>query len=384
MSVRRLIVEVDATDLNVSEFCRQHGVSRWFFYDLRRRFREQGPGVLEPGSRAPLRVSNKTPGWIEDLIVELRKELNDQGLDAGPATIWTHLTSQLNAGLVPSESTIWRILTRRGFITPDPSKAPKHSYRSFVAERVNECWQIDDTSWTLADDTSVKIINIIDDHSRVVVACQAVVSCTAQAAFDVFCQGAQQWGWPQRFLSDNAPAFRNGLTSTLAQLGISAGHSRPYHPQTCGKVERFHQTLKQWLRARPRAETIHDLQHQLNQFTLVYNHHRPHRSLNRLTPVNVFNTNPKTGPINQPLNTPTKIHRVTIHNGVADINRQYSITIGAAYNHQQATVIITGTNCHVFVAGQLTRQLNLDPTRRRQPLYTRSGKPNHNSTYHQL
>src|SRR3970040_2412854 len=95
MSVRRLIVEVELDGLNVTEFCRQHGISTWFFYQLRRRYAAEGEAGLEPRSRAPKTVANRTPVWVEDLIVDLRKELNDSGLDAGAATIWSHLAGRL-------------------------------------------------------------------------------------------------------------------------------------------------------------------------------------------------------------------------------------------------------------------------------------------------
>src|SRR3712207_74736 len=122
MSLRRAIVEADTSTLNVTAFCSTHGISTWFFWDLRRRFRCEGDAVLEPKSRAPRRVLNKTPVSVEDAIVAKRKALADAGLDAGAATIAWHLRTM--AGL-PSESTIWRILKQRGFITPQPAKAPR-------------------------------------------------------------------------------------------------------------------------------------------------------------------------------------------------------------------------------------------------------------------
>ena len=173
MSVRRLIVEVDLDGLNVTRFCKQHGISTWFFYELRRR---HGRGEsIEPRSRAPRRVANRTPSDVEDLIVGLRKELHDAGLDAGPASIWWHLQQRTGSG--PSESTIWRILKARGLIVAEPAKAPKHAGRRFVAERANECWQLDDTHWDLIDGTEVKILNILDDHSRLAVAVGRVRQC---------------------------------------------------------------------------------------------------------------------------------------------------------------------------------------------------------------
>ena len=377
VSVRRLIVSVDVEGLNVSEFCRSHGVSRWLFYELRRRVAAEGEAGLQPRSRAARRVWNRTSDEVEEAIVRERKRLEAAGLDAGPATIAFHLPAVLEEGVaVPSEATIWRVLSRRGFIVPQPHKAPKHSWRSFSAERANECWQIDDTEWPLADGTAVKIINIVDDCTRVLVSSRAEYQCTAGAAFRTFVDGAQVWGWPERFLSDNAKAFRFGLAQAVATVGVAAGHSRPYHPQTCGKVERFHQTLKKWLAVQPRPATLEELQEQLDRFRDLYNHTRPHRSLERGIPAQVHATTPKSGPANQPLTQPTDIRHLKVRsNGVISIGSRYDISLGAAYIAEIVTVIITGLSCHVFHQGHLIRQLTLNPNHRNQPLYNRPGRP---------
>jgi len=375
MSVRRLIVEVELDGLNVTEFCRQHGISTWFFYQLRRRYAAEGEAGLEPRSRAAKTVANRTPGWVEDLVVAIRKELDEQGLDAGAATIWTHLAERLPAGRLPAEATIWRILTRRGFITPQPKKAPKHAYRSFAAERANECWQLDDITWELADGSEVRIITMIDDCTRLCPGLTAVAAATGEAAFDALATAAARWGWPQRFLSDNATAYKNTLAAAVGAFGVDHRHGRGYHPQTQGKVERFHQTLQKWLNAQPRAASLDALQAQLEVFCDIYNTQRPHRAIGRRTPATVYQQTPKTGPADRPLGAPTSIHRATVHNGVCHINKQYSITVGATHTGKQATIIITGLSCHVFIAGRLIRHLRLDPTRRTQPLYDRPGRP---------
>lgn len=375
MSVRRLIVEIDPRDVNVTEFCAQHGVSTWFFYQLRKRYASEGEAALEPKSRAPKTVANRTPDWIENLVVEKRKELNDSGWDAGPATIQTHLLRSLSVGTVPSEATIWRILTRRGFIIPQPEKAPKHAYRSFAAERANECWQVDDIGYELAGGVQTRIITMIDDCTRLCPGLKAAHSVTGETAFEAFSTAAGQWGWPERFLSDNANAYKKTLASALRHLGVSARHGRPHHPQTQGKVERFHQTLQKWLNVQPRPATLNELQTQLDEFVDYYNNQRPHRAINRRTPASVWNQTPKTGPVDRPLTAATSIHRVTVSEAICYINKDYSIVVGAAHNQQPATIIITGLNCHVFIAGRLIRQLQLNPTRRYQALYDRPGRP---------
>ena len=378
MSVRRLVVEVDVEGLNVAEFCREHGISRSFFYELRRRFAVEGEAGLQPRSRAPRTVANRIAGEVEDVIVAERKRLGDQGLDAGPATIWCHLRDRLESGVeVPSEATIWRVLKRRGFITAQPEKAPKRAVRRFAAERANECWQIDDTGWELADGTAVRIINIIDDCCRVLAASKAVMTCNTDSAFAAFCDGADRWGWPARFLSDNAREFKHGLADALRPLGVAAGHSRPYHPQTCGKVERVHQTLQKWLIAQPPTESINQLQTLLDEFRLIYNHQRPHRSLGRQTPASVWDTTPKAGPADQPLGQPSIIHhnRIVGSNGVLSVGPRLAISLGVKHAGQPVTVIITGLACHVFSQGHLIRQLTINPTRRNQPLHNRPGRP---------
>lgn len=377
MSVVRLVVEVDLDGLNVSEFCREHGISRWKFYEVRRRFEAEGEAGLEPRSTAPTTVANRTPDWVEDVIVEIRKELTNAGLDAGPATIRSHLPPRLGAGVsVPSEATIWRVLTRRGFVTPEPKKAPKHAYRRFEADRANECWQLDDFSTELTDGSIVKVIVLIDDCTRFCPGLSATETTDAASAFEAFSTAAAEHGWPQRFLSDNAKAFKDTLAEAVAALGVSARHGRAYHPQTQGKVERFHQTIQKWLAARPLPDTLEDLQVLLDEFRHVYNHQRPHRAIGRNTPASVYATTPKSGPANQPIGTPTRIYHVTVHGGICHIsNKTYSITIGAIHNGQHATVVITALSCHIFIAGRLIRHLQLDPHHRYQPLYDRPGRP---------
>lgn len=378
MSIRRLIVEVDVRSVNVRRFCVDHGVSTWFFYDLRRRFARDGDPALEPRGRAPKRTANKMDPALEDLIVSLRKDLTEAGKDAGPATIWNILSDRATAGVgperVPSEAGIWRALKRRGFIVADPSKAPKSATKRFQAERANELWQIDDTAWTLADGAEAKIIDVVDDRSRTCVSSLVVPACTGEAALEAMTRGAERWGWPERFLSDNARAFQVALAGALAPLGVSSGRSRPYHPQTNGKVERFHQTLKRYLAARDPAATIAELQAQVDAFVAFYNFERRHRGIDRQIPALVWEESPKSGPSTRALGAATAVHRSTVSTGIASAGR-VRVSIGSAYDGKQATAVVTGLTCRVFVEGQLVRELTIDPARKLQPLHSRRGRP---------
>ncbi len=372
LSVRRLVATMKTDGVNVVEFCAAHDLSRDTFYRIRRKYAVEGEAAFEPGSRAPKRIRNKTPIEIEDRIVELRKQLVDEGLDAGPATIGWHLEQ---AGLVvPSVSTIYRILKARGFITPDPKKTPaKHG--TFQAARANQLWQIDGTEFTLAGGLAVKIINVIDDASRVCVASQVHCGETLTGAWATLITGASVWGFCERLLSDNGRSFK-ALGKPLAAIGVSAIRSRPYHPQTCGKVERFHKTQAQWLAARNQPDTITELQQLLDQFSVVYNEQRPHRSIDRQTPNSRWKALPKSGPADRPLNLDGH-HigtRTIATNGWFRFNNNL-IAAGKHLTGETITIIATGTKVHVFHHTELIRDLTLKPGKTNYPLHPRRGRP---------
>lgn len=371
MCLRRAIVEADPGTMNVTEFCRSHGVSTWFFWNLRRRYADEGDAALAPKSRAAHHPAGRTSVEVEDAIVAKRKELDDAGLDSGPATIAFHLREL--PGL-PTESTIWRLLKARGQIVAQPAKAPRHAGRSYTAERANECWALDDWEWALADGTVVHILDVIDDHSRYAVACTALLHCSGAATFEALAEAAPWVGWPARFWSDNAKAFTATLAAALAPLGVAASHTRPYSPRSNGKAERFHQTAQKWIDKQPRATSVAELQAQLEVFRVIYNTQRPHRSLGRRFPADVWINAPKSGPANHPLGRPTKVHTSTVHTGKCNAGR-YSISVGTAHNGQHTLTVITDTTAHVFIDGRLIRHLTINPQRRVQPLHDRPGRP---------
>jgi transposase InsO family protein len=367
---------MDVAGVNVAAFCRDHGISRDRFYTIRRRYNAEGDTGLASRSRAPHTVANRTPPSMEDLIISWRKQLVDDGLDAGAETIRWHL--DIDGVDAPDVSTIWRVLSRRGFIDPDPSKAPNTTWQRFTAEFVNELWQTDATHTELADGTEVDVVNILDDHSRTCVASHAVDgSTTGPDAWDAFTQAVGIYGIPARLLSDNGSPFTSKLfTTNLAAIGVATTNSRPFHPQTCGKVERFHQTLKQWLAARPRPETVAELQTLLNGFVDIYNNQRPHRSIGRRIPTDVFNTSPKIGPDTYSALDETTVHHNTVdRNGRVEIPGPAAISIGAAYTGETATTIRTGNHAHIFINRQLVRTLTINPTQRPQPLHQHPGRP---------
>jgi len=362
-----------------SEVARQYGVSRRWVITLVQRYLAEGEAGLAPRSRRPLRSPRRTPVEVEDEIVKIRKELDRGGHEAGAATIAFHLTQR--HGSAPAVSTIWRILTARGFVTPQPHKRPKSSYIRFVAEQPNERWQLDITHWALADDTEVEILNLLDDHSRLCVASHARRVFKAGDVDDCFATAALQYGDPAIVLSDNGAVFtgrsrgqgRVALEVTLARRGIRFRHSRPYHPQTCGKVERFHQTLKRWLTTRPRARTLGQLQGQLDAFRGYYNTQRPHRALDRRTPIQAYQARPKAVPTGLPLDdTHYRIRHDKIDpSGVFTLRHNSRLHhIGIGRRHAGTDILVLVHELHVRVLthdGELLRELQLDPSKDYQP-----------------
>jgi len=189
---------------SVKEVCEAHDISRSWLYELIARYRKAGDDGLKPQSKRPRSSPTRVPAAIEDEIVALRKELTELGVDAGAHTIHYHLQVRYRRRrrAVPSLATIWRVLSRRGFVTPQPHKRPKSWWRRFQAELPNECWQADTTHWTLANGTDVEILNVIDDHSRLLVASRGFVTAKAADVVETFHLGVSELGLPASMLTD--------------------------------------------------------------------------------------------------------------------------------------------------------------------------------------
>jgi transposase InsO family protein len=369
---------------NVSAFCVEHGVSRTVFYKWVDRVRGEGLDGLEERSRRPLTTPNQTSVEVEDVVVRLRKELADAGLDHGAATIRWHLERRGEWPVVPSERTVHRILVRWGLVTPQPQKRPKSSYRRFEAPAPNELWQIDHTDWEMVFGMA-KIFNILDDHSRVLIRSRAVLEPTTRGAWTTFSEGAEIWGLPAGTLSDNGLCFSGKLhhvevffEAALRNAGVAPITGRSYHPQTTGKVERFQLTLKNWLAHQPVAGLVEELQQQLDRFTDIYNFERPHQGIDRWIPAECWHATPAAGPASEPLAHPEWPSRSTTAsvapNGCVSVD-DYVIHLGAEHQDRTAHILIDDKHANVFIDNQLIRHVELDPTRRYQPSRRRRGGP---------
>jgi transposase InsO family protein len=372
----------------VAQFCRDQGISRQTFYKWKARYQADGFDGLEDRSRCPLTSPTRTPVEIEELVVRIRKELDDFGSDNGPWSIRQQLLACVaSSDQLPSEATIWRMLRRRGLSAVEPRKRPRSSWKRFVWARPNDLWQVDATHWALADGTVVEIINIIDDHSRLCPASKAVLVCTCAAAWEAFEQASETWGLPARMLSDNNLSFNGShrnvtveFETNLRLVGVQPIASTPFHPQTCGKIERFHETMKKWLRKRPLAKTLEELQAQLDEWVEHYNHHRPHRSLNGARPAEVWARTAPAKPAAHPITVTTTTRReIRVGNSGSVRAGAYTVGLGRPYAKQLVTVITTGNDCAVFLDGHCIRQLTIDPTVQHQRI---PGATHHPYQYH--
>jgi hypothetical protein len=255
----------------------------------------------------------------------------------------------------------------------------------FEAQLPNECWQADVTHWRLADGSQAEIVNVIDDHSRLAVASRVFTSVTAPKVLKVFREAGARWGLPAALLSDNGCVFTtwhrggpNLMQAELLALGIDYRHSRPYHPQTCGKIERFHQTMKSYLAKQRAANSIAGLQAQVDRFVDYYNHVRPHSSCRQKPPLVAFEARDKARPSGPRIHVGAgvRVRKDRIdRNGKVTLRhrtRLHHIGVGHAHTGKRVILLVDGLDVRVLSQdGELLRHLTLDPTRDYQP----TGKP---------
>ncbi|HVE45804.1 MAG TPA: IS481 family transposase [Acidimicrobiales bacterium] len=374
MELGRYLVEAHLREgRSVTELAAAHGIHPSWIYKLLGRYREHGEAGLAARSRRPRSSPTQVATELEDEIVLLRKQLFEEGLDAGAVTIHWHLSRRHPE--VPSVSSIWRVLKRRGFVVPQPKKRPRSSFVRFEAELPNETWQSDMTHWSLAHGTGVEIVNFIDDHSRLCLASVARAVARATDVAEIFIAAAQRYGTPASVLTDNGCIYtakhRGGkvvMETLLETLGVTYKHSSPYHPQTCGKVERFHQTEKRFLAKQPGAADLAELQAQLDRFVAYYNASRPHRALGRRTPGEVFEAKVKARPRHHVPNTHFRVrHDKVDKTGCVTLryeSRLLHIGIGRAHTGERVLMLIADRDVRVVSEnGELIRQLTIDPTR---------------------
>ena len=373
----RLVAAVAAKacggEMNVAAECRDLHVARKTFYKYLARFKAEGAQGFFPRSRAPLTTPRLTSALVADEVVRARKELDEEGADNGAISIMWRLQ---DGGLdpVPSRATIHRVLVRRGLVVPEPRKQPRSTvWCRFEASAPNQMWQMDSLDYVLKGGPVVVVIQLEDDCSRLDLADLAAVSENGDDVWVAFQGAASAHGLPKLMLTDNGSAFnghRRGFTTDLEArlhaLGVKPISSSVSHPQTCGKSERGHKTLRKWLAKQPQAETLDQLQALLDRYRVFYNNRR-HQALGGLTPQQRWNLGDKTGPDGTPIPPPPLITSPTVSpRGSIGVD---GTEIGLHKRHAGATTTVfrTGDHVTILIGAVNIRTLELDRNRRYQP-----------------
>lgn len=366
-----VLLEAARSGETVSAVCKRHGISRETFYVYRRRFHTEGIDGLEPRSRQPVNQPQRMPAAIEERVCRMRKEHPKWGA--------RRIRAELRRKGInpPAISSIHRALVRNNLVALRPSR-PRPATQRFERTSPNDLWQIDFSCLFLADDRKVWEMDILDDHARFLLALRVADGPTGAAAWECFEWAVARYGLPAQVLSDNGTCFTGRLMGTrveferrLGVMGVKLINSRPYHPQTLGKLERFHRTLKEWLDEHPRPHTTEELQVLLDEFRVHYNEDRPHQGIDDALPVERYEGRaPLTrealpGPLPDTTYPQSAVVRLVSENGCLAY-RGFRINVGVPWAGLKLRVAEIDGVVHIFYGEQLVRALVPDPDRRFQ------------------
>jgi transposase InsO family protein len=372
-----VLLEPERTAETVAEVCARHGLSRASFYRYRRRYLEEGVAGLAPRSRRPRSSPAQIEPWLEARIVELRRRHPRWGARRIHAEL-------ARAGIEPpAVATIHRALRRNHLVAPQPPRRPKAT-RRFERELPNDLWQIDGTQLKLASGEPAWILDCLDDHARFLLAAIACASPTGEAAWACFVSASAAYGLPRQLLSDNHASFTGRLFGfeaaferKLGEVGVELINAAPAHPQTLGKLERFHRTLKEWLADEGPALDLEHLQLQLDRFRSHYNQERPHQGIGDATPSERYLPAPTPPERHGPRARaeaeqradypPHSLLRKVWRNGVVSYDG-LAITLGKRYARAVVRIVEVGELIHIYLGDELIRVLAPDRTQRCQKL----------------
>jgi len=298
MSLRVEFVELARQEgANVRELCRRYGISPTTGYKWLARHAAAGPAGLADRSRRPRASPARTPAAVEAAVLALR----DAHPAWGPRKLHRRLRDLGEAG-VPSTSAIGAILRRHGRI--DPAEAAKHRpWQRFEHAAPNALWQVDFKGPVPLAAGHAHPLSVLDDHSRFLVGLAACGDERGATVREALTGVFRRCGLPERLLFDNGPAWKGDWDEPLAplvvwllRLGVAVSHGRPGHPQTQGKVERFHRTLEAELLRRHRCPDLAAAQARLDAWRHTYNHERPHEALELATPASRYRASPRPFP----------------------------------------------------------------------------------------
>lgn len=288
------VVAATREGANVRELCRRHGISAKTGYKWIARFRELGDAGLMDQSRRPKSSPRRSNAPLEHAVLGHRKEHPAWGGRKIRAVLIREGT------VAPAASTITQILRRHG----EPIGqfgGGEAAFTRFEREHPNELWQMDFKGWVrLADGRQLFPLTILDDHSRMAMALKACPDQQTDTVWQALVPVFRFYGLPFQMITDNGPPWGNGPGSPYTPLGvmlidqgIRLSHSRPYHPQTLGKDERFHRSLKAEVLSRPCFASFQEATQAFDAWRHIYNHKRPHEALDMAVPAERYSCSPR-------------------------------------------------------------------------------------------
>ena len=342
--------------------CRRFGISPTIGYELLRRYEEYGEAGLRQRSRRPISSPTRTSDEMEKRVIELRDRTH-----WGARKLNVRLKT-LGVENVPPRTTIHNILKRHGRVTPEESI--KHTpWQRFEHPAPNDLWQMDFKGWFMAGADRCNPLTIVDDHSRFSICLRASPDQTTEtvqkALIDVF----RRYGMPWRFTLDNGSPWGDDAESRLTRLvvwlirfGVSVSHSRPFHPQTQGKDERFHRTLDDELLRYVGFRNLSAAQDAFDVWRDRYNFERPHESLDMKTPVERYQPSTRSMPETlPPIEYPSTdiVRKVDVNGNISFRNRPFRISRACAGLHVAIRPTTTSSLFAVFFCHQKLMDLEL-------------------------
>lgn len=366
-----VLTEPERTGSSVTEICEKWGISRQTYYRYKRRYALWGEEGLENLYRRPFNSPRQIDPDLEDAICRMRKDHPRWGA----RTIRNYLRRQ---GVdPPAISTIHQVLRRNHLIADQPRKRPKATKR-FEREVPNDLWQMDAMEVPLTTGATPCVINVLDDCARHLLASVVASTPTCEANWEAFSQAAARYGLPRQVLSDNHLSFTGRryhmvveFERRLREAGPTLINGRPAHPETQGKVERFHRTLREYLFDEGPPTSVEDLQELLDQFRTHYNEERPHQGLpGDATPAERYFASAEIFTAEEPLpeepTYPADACIRTVTKTGAITYRTKVIGLGVRWSRRRVRVVQVGELTQVYYGDRLVRSLTIDPTRRYQ------------------
>jgi transposase InsO family protein len=370
----QVLKEREQTRETVAEICARWKISPASFYRWKARYEARGAEGLGDLPRRPFRSRGQIPFDLEDQICRMRKDHPRWGARRIRAEL-------IRAGISPpAVSTVHQALRRNHLVADQPRKRPKAKKR-FTREVPNDLWQIDATRVKLATGAPAWVIDVLDDNARYLVAAVACWAPTTEAACQAFSEGVSRCGLPRQVLSDNGSEFTGRLPVhevafelQLKAAGVQLIHSRPYHPETIGKIERFHQTLKAWLADHGPPRTLEKLQALLDRFREHYNSERLHQALGEATvPAERYLPSPQ--PLHElveedPVYPAGAVIRTVGRNGSLTFS-DAKINVGVRWAGRRLRIVDRSPRLDVFYGSELVRSVALEPGRSYYPVPSR-------------